>query len=364
VCIDFEVMVSKTAQTSYSRSYEWQIEKTANVSDLLLSVGQHYTVGYSVDVGARPTDFDFSVFGDITVYNPAPFPAQIIAIEDRMGGKQIETDCPANALDVELLPGESFVCSYQTTVSDKSAGQNQVEVKVSQSSQVGGNRASADYSFGDPDTVADECVDLDDSLVGALGRRCVDDLPLAALYLYEIVAGECGEERVVENVATATANDTGDKVWDHAFVNVSVAECDMGCTLTQGYWKTHSRLGPAPYDDTWAMLTSGALTPFFTIGMSYHSVLWTPPKGGNVYLILAHQFIAAELNALAGTSVPQEAIDAMSMSADLLVLYAGNPNFIGLKGKGLKKVRARFIELAGVLASYNEGVIGPGHCDE
>ena len=27
----------------------------------------------------------------------------------------------------------------------------------------------------------------------------------------------------------------------------------QGCTLTQGYWKTHSENGPAPYDDNWAI---------------------------------------------------------------------------------------------------------------
>ena len=29
---------------------------------------------------------------------------------------------------------------------------------------------------------------------------------------------------------------------------------DTPCTLTQGYWKTHSSYGPAPYDVTWAIL--------------------------------------------------------------------------------------------------------------
>ena len=27
-------------------------------------------------------------------------------------------------------------------------------------------------------------------------------------------------------------------------------------------------------------------------------------------------------------------------------------------------VRKQFIALAGILGSYNEGLIGPGHCDE
>ena len=31
--------------------------------------------------------------------------------------------------------------------------------------------------------------------------------------------------------------------------------------------------------------------------------------------------------------------------------------------KGNDATRKQFVELAGLLASYNEGLIGPGHCD-
>ena len=49
-----------------------------------------------------------------------------------------------------------------------------------------------------------------------------------------------------------------------------------GCTLTPGYWKTHSDYGPAPYDETWAEI-GGEIppceenTPFFNSGKSYPS---------------------------------------------------------------------------------------------
>ncbi len=39
--------------------------------------------------------------------------------------------------------------------------------------------------------------------------------------------------------------------------------CNQGCTLTPGYWKTHSRRGPAPYDDTWAQLGPSQETKAF-----------------------------------------------------------------------------------------------------
>ena len=61
-----------------------------------------------------------------------------------------------------------------------------------------------------------------------------------------------------------------------------------GCTLTSGYWKTHSEFGPAPYNDTWAQLPNGASTTFFLSGKTYYQVLWTPAFMGNSYYILAH----------------------------------------------------------------------------
>ncbi len=95
--------------------------------------------------------------------------------------------------------------------------------------------------------------------------------------------------------------------------------------LTQGYWKTHSEYGPAPYDDTWASLADGADTLFLDTGKSYYEVLWTKPKKGNAYYILAHQYIAAVLNQLNGAD-SGEVDDAINHAKDLLDEYDGSPS--------------------------------------
>jgi hypothetical protein len=111
------------------------------------------------------------------------------------------------------------------------------------------------------------------------------------------------------------------------------------------------------------MLADGADTPFFDSGQTYYEVMWTPPQGGNAYYILAHQYIAAELNMLAGTAVPAEVQAAFDAATLLFQTYT--PDEVGeLKGKAGKDLRDQFIGLAGTLGSYNEGDIGPGHCDE
>ncbi len=133
----------------------------------------------------------------------------------------------------------------------------------------------------------------------------------------------------------------------------------QGCTLTQGYWKTHSEYGPAPYDENWANLADGADTEFFHSGMTYYEVLWTAPAG-NPYYILAHQYIAAELNILTGAF--DDAVSSEMADAKVLLDTYTPAQVLGLsKNSAVKK---SFTSLAETLDEYNNGEIGPGHCDD
>jgi len=132
-----------------------------------------------------------------------------------------------------------------------------------------------------------------------------------------------------------------------------------GCTLTPGYWKTHSIYGPAPYDDTWALLLPSAETsPFFLSGNTYFNVLNTSPAG-NAYYILSFQYIAAELNFLNGAdpSAAQAAFDAAT-----LLFQTYTPAQIAVL-RGSSALRQQFVNLGTILDNYNNGLIGPGHCD-
>ena len=106
----------------------------------------------------------------------------------------------------------------------------------------------------------DECVDVNDSYAGALGTVCAD-AQSTFTYSRTLNFVDCGEY-TVENTASFVTNDFGITGSDDCPIQVSVP-CYGGCTLTQGYWKTHSEYGPAPYDDTWALLPAGADSPFF-----------------------------------------------------------------------------------------------------
>ena len=137
---------------------------------------------------------------------------------------------------------------------------------------------------------------------------------------------------------------------------IADADNDNG-PYTPGMWKTHSQYGPAPYHCTWDGKDGGD-APFFGTGFSYYEVLHIPPKG-QAYFILAHQYIAAELNMLNGASMSLDVLDAWEEAGELLVKYEAK---VSIPKKG--EDRALAIQLYELLDDYNNGLIGPGHCSE
>ncbi len=176
---------------------------------------------------------------------------------------------------------------------------------------------------------------------------------------------ECGETtNRIEAVGIYTNSVTGYSRIVEAYAETTCyVPCDDGggCTVTPGYWKTRSKYGPAPYDDTWTSIGSGvgSDTPFFLSGDSYFDVLWTVPKGGNAYYILAHAFIAAELNVAAEASMPADVESAWYQAKEYFGKYEPEDQEIGKKGF----LRPEMIMLAEILDDYNNGITGPGHCE-
>lgn len=129
-----------------------------------------------------------------------------------------------------------------------------------------------------------------------------------------------------------------------------------GCTLTQGYWKTHGEEGPAPYDPRWRNLGAlGGETPFFLSGQTWLELFRTPVQG-SAYVALAHQYMAARLNVLAGAS-PDALGDALDLAG---AFFAAN----GPEAALAPDRRSELVALAGLLDRFNRGELGPGHCDD
>ena len=366
----YSLNIEKDANTSFSRTYGWTIDKWADKSELTLAVGQSYTgVNYSVKVDATYTDSQWAVAGTITVKNPAPIKAVINSVSDAISGVGAADVDFGVTFPYELPANGTLTGTYSAGLPDAEGRTNTATATLqnysydylknatpSGTSDFTGTKAF-DFSNATINHI-DECIDASDTYAGGLGTVCyADGVPKTFSYQRDIGPySECGDY-TVPNTASFVTKEQGITGSDSWTIKVDVP-CAGGCTLTQGYWKTHSKKGPAPYDDTWAGI--GENTIFFNSGQSYYEVLWTAPKGGNAYYTLAHQYIAAELNFL-NDADPTAAQAAFEEASTLFETYT--PSEIG-KLKGNNPLRNQFINLAETLDNYNNGLIGPGHCDE
>jgi hypothetical protein len=362
-CFSYKLDVSKTALTSLTRTYEWEIDKSCDGPDTLnLNAGQapyNYPFSWTATV-VDSADTNWNVYGVIKVKNSTPFTVTIASITDVItGGFNVVPDCGVT-FPYDLASGDSLECTYEQELPNADARTNKVVV-ISSTAGVNGDSASVNFDFDDATvnkvdssiTVTDDC---NDPVTVYLHQS-----PYTEEYTCEIgpyTTEECGENEYVNRVSFETEDleITGS---DSCVVIVNVFGCDEACTLTPGYWKTHSQKGPAPYDEAWQNL--GPLeedTPFFLSGKTYYEVLWTSPQG-NAYYILAHAYIAAELNILNGASVPPAVQAAFDYATDLFTNYT--PEQIGaLKGAAKNAVTSN----AQILDDYNNGLTGPGHCSD
>lgn len=98
---------------------------------------------------------------------------------------------------------------------------------------------------------------------------------------------------------------------------------------------------------------------FFASGLRWQQVLDTPPRGGNGYLILAHQYIAARLNLGAGATAPAS-ISAILNQATAFFNSGANLDTCANADCDLQKT------WAGILDTYNNGLYpgAPKHCPD
>ena len=369
--------VEKTAETSYDRDWDWTIEKSAATTTLTLAEGESYTVAYEVTVSPTSEDINHMVGGTITVTNPVGNPdATVNSIADVLNNSGATVVACDQVLPAVLSGGEVLNCTYSGS-SDGSDTLNTATVETT--GNVPGGSDDANVTWGDPDNVTDECVTVNDTNPGFPSPDvviCEGDTDKTIEY--DITFGPEGGEGVdvpvacgeIDHLNTADfiTNDNEETGHDDWTVHVNV-NCFEGCTLTQGYWKTHSDRGPAPYDDNWNNLGNydgdgfsdeeedEDLLSSATDDPTWYEAFWTPPKKGNVWYQLAHQFMAAYLNSLNGASVPANVQVALDGAETWL--ETNDPNSIP-KGKNNTQAAG----WASLLGSYNEGTIGPGHCDE
>ncbi|KHG64665.1 hypothetical protein QT17_11065 [Thermus sp. 2.9] len=363
-CWEYRLDMEKTARTTYTRQYFWEIHKSGDQQNLTLSPGQVFPVNYQVEVKvSRYEDRDFAVSGDITIRNNTPITFVVQGVSDVVS-PDIQANVSCGNLPQTLAPGETLTCTYTASLPDKAERTNTATATYVRQGQdrVRTATATRPVTFGEPTELVDEAVSVSDDRYGPLGTVSAAEAPRTFTYTLNVGPYACGpqdSEYTFTNTATLTTNDTQKQTNSSWTVSVRVPACAQGCTLTQGYWKTHTKYGPAkPRDDAWDLITpDGEDSPFFLSGQSYYRVLWTPPSGGNPYYQLAHQYIAAKLNVLNGSAAPSEVGAALAWAENFFATHTPSGPFSKTE---TNQARA----YADLLGQYNEGYIGPGHCSE
>jgi len=250
---------------------------------------------------------------------------------------------------------DTFSCTYEVDPATAADG-----IVNALATYTGGatadNAPGTPYSFaGAPVNVTEESVDVFDSYAGTLAVHL--DHSATFHYTRTISFAECGHFTIENTARVVDGTELGHV--RHTLV-VDVPCHGTGCTLTQGYWKTHSKYGPAAKPDPAWNLLPGGLGPdtkFFLSGKTWYQVFWTTPAGGNVYYILAHQYEAARLNILNGASSTAAVDSAIAWSTTFFNTYTPSSSLSS-------SVKNAALAAATTLGNYNEGAIGPGHCSE
>jgi hypothetical protein len=139
---------TKTADTSYTRTYTWDITKDFD-GDYDGFIGDAaFNHDYEVSVDQTIVESAFKVYGTITVNNSNDYAVQA-NVSDSVGGTAATLMC-TNPITVP--ENGSATCDYYAFLGTKTNGTNTATI-TSLNPYVDGDTATADYIFGEPTVV-------------------------------------------------------------------------------------------------------------------------------------------------------------------------------------------------------------------
>jgi hypothetical protein len=231
--------VSKTAETSYTKTYDWDVAKSVDDS-YVTSIDYTHTANYEVVVTkSGPVLSDFVVSGEIEIANPNDTETLTITnVTDSLhedGDALCEPD-PLFVVSFDLAPGAStsvdYTCTFPDSTSPTATGTNSAVVSSRVGDEVLPNSVSNDAIWDFAEATVDtfnETADLDDSVYGDLGTFSASDTVEYSVEL-DVPSKGCV---TYPNIATLTF-ETGS-----ATSSASVKVCRPNNTggYTIGYWQ-------------------------------------------------------------------------------------------------------------------------------
>lgn len=368
--------VAKTANTSYTRDWHWSLTKTASpTTTITIERGSLTNIAYAVIATPTAVDRAWTVSGTVTVHNPAPIPATVSSLADVLSDSTpVALQCSGSA-PYTIAGGSDLTCTYSIARSDASAGTNTATATLANNN--GGSttfNGSANYAFGDPSTVLHALVTITDPGVtidapgwslAASSISYLFDAPRGGSFAYNVMAGnvsaQCDTYATVSNTAVLTDGDH--TLQASASHQLYAGACGFNCTLTIGYWKTHAGFTGRNADRVtpelpqWLGTIGGLKSVGVTSAAQAVGLLSNSGDASNGVNKLYSQMLAAKLNIFRGAS--PAAVSSILSAADAFLASNNSADWANMS----KNNKTTVNNWASTFDQYNNGLIGPGHCD-
>ena len=160
--------VSKTAQATFTRTFEWDIDKSVDPDQWDLDAGESGTSDYTVEVTKTGhVDSNWAVSGVITVFNSGSVAANVTGVSDEVSGVgAVAVNCEVT-FPHTLAVGASFTCGYSSPLPN---GNNRTNTATATTSDGSSFQGSASITFGTPTTLVNDEVTIEDTFAGELGK--------------------------------------------------------------------------------------------------------------------------------------------------------------------------------------------------
>jgi len=368
--------VTKTASTSYTRDWNWSLTKTANPNaTITIERGSLTNIVYVVVATPTAVDSAWTVSGSVTVHNPAPIPATVSALSDVLSDSTpVALQCAGSA-PYTIAGGSDLTCSYSIGRDGADSGSNSATATLSNNN--GGSTTfdgSVNYAFGAPSTVLHALATVTDngattdaagwSLTGSPASYLFG-APAGGSFVFNVMAGNvsatCDTYATVSN--TAQLSDGDHTLQASASHQLYSGACGNNCTLTIGYWKTHAGFTGRNADRLTPELPQrlGTLAGLKTVNVLSATqavgLLSNSGDASNGVNKLYSQMLAAKLNIFRGAS--PAAVSSIITAADAFLASNNSADWASMS----KNNKTQVNNWASTFDQYNNGLIGPGHCD-
>ena len=294
---------------------------------------------------------DYGVGGTVTVTNPHPSRALALSeVVVAAGGFAVTlgTGVEIAAASGVVLPVDLDlgVVTTSAMVRVEYVGRDIAWNELVTPGDLVARERSVALGFDVPTTVVDASARVTDAFGGDLGTVVAGNgetvLAFDVFVDPLLACGPFALEGRTELVTTDRLVSVVD-TWSFA---IDVPCASAGCTRTAEQWAGHRD------DPAWNRLPEGPRTRFLDSPYSWSDVL-DPRTRGGLYRVLAAQYVAARLNALAGADTSEVAEAMMAAEAWLRTHTPGDPPAREAKDAA---------RLANQLRDFNTGQIGPGAC--